>query len=312
MAIEFYEQQLVIVREIGNRRGEGNALGNLGAAYAELGEVRKAIEFFEQRIVIAREIGDLRSEGTALSNIANEYSNLGDYDKSIDYYNQALENAREIGNKYGEGKRLNGLAGVLIEKGDLQNVIIHTKESLRIGQEISSPEVCIESSSTLALTLLFSGKLKDAFEILQYAGKFDQPNYNFNISVLQGIIALRGRDLEFAHEAVRKSIAQADEILAKTPEYYDALDAKGLALCGLALTQDLTGLTESRPDEKGSEGDLSGLITQAIETFRMARKIAPHAGIVKATLRLFDELAKCDQEGLLKRVREVIEGKGDM
>jgi len=39
-------------------------------------------------------------------------------------------------------------------------------------------------------------------------------------------------------------------------------------------------------------------VDDAIETFCKARKIALHAGVVK-----------CDEEGLLKGVREVIEGK---
>jgi acyl-CoA synthetase (NDP forming) len=37
-----------------------------------------------------------------------------------------------------------------------------------------------------------------------------------------------------------------------------------------------------------------------------------YAGVVKSVLRLFDELVKCDKEGVLKdvrEVREVIEGK---
>ena len=46
------------------------------------------------------------------------------------------------------------------------------------------------------------------------------------------------------------------------------------------------------------------------DTFKKAREIAPHAGIIKSVLRLFDELVKCDEEGVLKGVREVIEGKG--
>ncbi|RIK16160.1 MAG: hypothetical protein DCC52_17950, partial [Chloroflexi bacterium] len=53
-AIAFYEQRLVIAREIGDRRGEGNALGNLGNAYADLGDARQAIAFYEQHLVIAR------------------------------------------------------------------------------------------------------------------------------------------------------------------------------------------------------------------------------------------------------------------
>ena len=87
-----------------------------------------------------------------------------------------------------------------------------------------------------------------------------------------------------------RSIAYADQLLAKTYDNYEALDSKGLALCGLALCND-----ESH-------------ISECFEAFRAARKIAPHAGVVKRVLRLFDELVKCDEEGILKGVREVIAG----
>lgn len=50
-------------------------------------------------------------------------------------------------------------------------------------------------------------------------------------------------------------------------------------------------------------------MTQAIETFRAARSSAPHVGVVKRVLRLFDELVKCDEDGLLKPVRAAVEGK---
>jgi hypothetical protein len=63
-----------------------------------------------------------------------------------------------------------------------------------------------------------------------------------------------------------------------------------LALCGLAICE-------------GKQH-----ITAAIETFRAARKIAPHAGVVKSVMRLFDELVKCDEEGVLKEVRNAAEG----
>ena len=50
--------------------GEGAHLGNLGLAYADLGEVRRAIEYYEQALAIAREIGDRHGE-------ANDHFNLG-------------------------------------------------------------------------------------------------------------------------------------------------------------------------------------------------------------------------------------------
>ena len=42
-AIEFYEQQLIITREIGDRRGEGNALFNSALAHDSLGNRPEAI-----------------------------------------------------------------------------------------------------------------------------------------------------------------------------------------------------------------------------------------------------------------------------
>ncbi|MBK8615931.1 MAG: tetratricopeptide repeat protein [Anaerolineales bacterium] len=56
-AIEFYEQRIKIAREIGDRRGEGAALGNLGIAYKTLGEARKAIEFYEQHLLMNPAMG---------------------------------------------------------------------------------------------------------------------------------------------------------------------------------------------------------------------------------------------------------------
>jgi hypothetical protein len=117
-----------------------------------------------------------------------------------------------------------------------------------------------------------------------------------------------------------KSIAQADEILAKTPDYYSALDAKGLSICGLLIC-DLppSGTLRLKSGGRGAvpapndasinntgRGDPAPTVNDAIETFRKAREIAPHAGVVKSVLRLFDELVKCDEEGMLKGVREVI------
>lgn len=51
------------------------------------------------------------------------------------------------------------------------------------------------------------------------------------------------------------------------------------------------------PDGDGANtgrGDPAPTLNDAIETFRKARKIAPHAGVVKSVLRLFDEVAKCE------------------
>ncbi|MGP8337522.1 MAG: tetratricopeptide repeat protein, partial [Methanosarcinaceae archaeon] len=46
--------------EIGDKRGDGNHIGNLGLAYHHLGKVEKAIEYYEQALMIGKEIKDPR------------------------------------------------------------------------------------------------------------------------------------------------------------------------------------------------------------------------------------------------------------
>lgn len=67
--IEFYEQNLQLARETGDRRGELSALGSLGRAYEALNETDKAREYFEMCLTVAREIGDLGQERTLLKHL---------------------------------------------------------------------------------------------------------------------------------------------------------------------------------------------------------------------------------------------------
>ena len=135
-AIEYHEQALVIRREIGDRRSEGNALGNLGRAYAALGDPRKAIAFYEQCLKIHREIGDRRGEGNALGNLGNAYIALGDPCKAIAFYEQCLAIAREIGDRRGEGAALSNLGNAYIALGDPRKAIAFYEQRLAIAREI--------------------------------------------------------------------------------------------------------------------------------------------------------------------------------
>ncbi len=100
-ALEYYKQALAIAKEIGDKRGEGSDLGNLGLAYAALGQVERALEYYEQALAISQEIGDRRNEGNWLGNLGIAYSDLGQEGRATEYYKQALaiskdENSTEI------------------------------------------------------------------------------------------------------------------------------------------------------------------------------------------------------------------------
>jgi tetratricopeptide (TPR) repeat protein len=135
-AIEYHQQALAIAHEIGDRRGEGNRLGNLGLAYADLGQVERAIEYYQQALAIAREIGDRRNEGAWLGNLGNAYAALGQVERAIEYYGQALAISRGIGDRRGEGNRLGNLGLAYADLGQVERAIEYYEQALAIAREI--------------------------------------------------------------------------------------------------------------------------------------------------------------------------------
>jgi len=96
-AVEFYEKQLAITREVGDPRGEGQVLRGLGNAYAALGEAREAIAFYEQALAISREIGDRRGEALGSWNLGLAYEGEGELQKAVDAMQICVDFERELG-----------------------------------------------------------------------------------------------------------------------------------------------------------------------------------------------------------------------
>src|SRR5262249_13644082 len=72
-AIAVYEQSLAIFRELGDRHGEGQTLGNLGDVYRLQGRWAEATAAYEQSLAIFRELGDRRREEATLNNLETLY-----------------------------------------------------------------------------------------------------------------------------------------------------------------------------------------------------------------------------------------------
>ncbi len=135
-AIELHEQTLTIARETGNRRDEGNALGSLGIAYYYLGENRRAVEFYKQQLRITRKIGDRRGEGVALGNLGLAYADLGETRQAANFYEEALVIAREIGDHRSEGGWLGNLGIVYSGLGEFRRAIEFYEQALAIARKI--------------------------------------------------------------------------------------------------------------------------------------------------------------------------------
>jgi tetratricopeptide (TPR) repeat protein len=90
-ALEFLKQALPIMREVGNRYGEGMVLQNLGGVYRAFGQHKQALEYFMQSLVIMQEINhplEMRNNyflcGQANYNLGNNTDALDDFTHAIE------------------------------------------------------------------------------------------------------------------------------------------------------------------------------------------------------------------------------------
>ncbi len=163
-AIGYLVRALNISRKVGNRSGECAHLGNLGLAHGVLGETRKAIEYHEQALKIYREIGDRRGEGNALGNLGLAYAGLGETRKAIEYHEQALTISREIGDRSGEGEYLCNLAKAYLDLNETERAIEYCMKSLDIVRKIEYKKLDGEALSTLAKAYSNLGQIDKAID----------------------------------------------------------------------------------------------------------------------------------------------------
>ena len=168
-AIECYQQTFQIAQEIGDRRMEGNALGNLGLIYRALGEVGQAIEYCQQALQIAREIGDRRGEGAWLRGLGLAHSDLGEMGRAIEYYEQALEISREIGDRRSEGIHLGNLGLIYRALGEVGQAVEYYQQALQIAREIGDRRSEGIHLGNLGLAYSDLGEVWQAIEYYQQA-----------------------------------------------------------------------------------------------------------------------------------------------
>jgi tetratricopeptide (TPR) repeat protein len=168
-AIAYYDQSLATMREIGDRQGQGKVLGNLGTAYAALGDTRSAIECYKQNLVIARANGDRRSEGNALGNLGIAYAELGEPRRAIEYYEQVLTIVREIGDRRSEGNALGNLGIAYAELGEPRRAIEHHQQSLVIAREIGDRRSEGNALGNLGVAYAALGDTRHAIEHHEHA-----------------------------------------------------------------------------------------------------------------------------------------------
>jgi len=163
-AVKLHEQALHISRETEDRWSEAHDLSELGMAYLSLGEPQQAVEFLEEGLNICREVGDRHGECLALGNLASIYKNTGSFRRAINYYGEALAIAREVGERRSEGGVLSGLGVLYAELGDVSRAYELHRQALAISRERGDLRGEGGDLGNLGWCLVYAGDLQQALE----------------------------------------------------------------------------------------------------------------------------------------------------
>uniref|UniRef100_A0A8C8VEC3 G-protein-signaling modulator 1 n=1 Tax=Pelusios castaneus TaxID=367368 RepID=A0A8C8VEC3_9SAUR len=135
-ASEYYERNLSLVKELGDRAAQGRAYGNLGNTQYLLGNFSEAVAFHKERLAIAKEFGDKAAERRAYSNLGNAHIFLGRFDISAEYYKKTLQLSRQLKDQAVEAQACYSLGNTYTLLQDYEKAIEYHLKHLLIAQEL--------------------------------------------------------------------------------------------------------------------------------------------------------------------------------
>jgi CHAT domain-containing protein/Tfp pilus assembly protein PilF len=175
-SFEYDQKTLSLAREIGNKRSEGIALGNLGVYYANVGNFPEAMKLFYDKLAVMKELNnkteqvsvlsnigalndwqgnvqkslesyreamkilegqeDKKRLGLILGNMGAAYEKLSDYPKSLDSYHQALKVFQEVGDKGDTAWILGNLGAIAAKLGNTREALDYFEKALVLMQEV--------------------------------------------------------------------------------------------------------------------------------------------------------------------------------
>ncbi|XP_062844276.1 G-protein-signaling modulator 1b isoform X2 [Trichomycterus rosablanca] len=136
-ATAFYEMNLSLVKELGDRAAQGRAFGNLGNTHYLLGNFVEAIKFHRERLSIAKEFGDKAAERRAYSNLGNALIFLGQFNPAAEYYRKTLQLSRQLKDQVMEAQACYSLGNTFTLLQQYERAIDYHLKHLLIAQELN-------------------------------------------------------------------------------------------------------------------------------------------------------------------------------
>ncbi len=150
------ESSIKLYREIGDNRGAGLVLADLGATLHLEGKPEEAIESFEESLRLLRATGERWEIAYALVWLGDALFRLGDMERAATSWEESLRLTQELGDHYLMAWSLGGLADVTRLRTDYRRATGMFKEALSLYQSAGDkigPPFSLEALGLIAAAL---------------------------------------------------------------------------------------------------------------------------------------------------------------
>ncbi|MCG3154876.1 MAG: hypothetical protein DKINENOH_01472 [bacterium] len=129
-----------ILREIGDRAGEGATLNNISQIYDARGDYATALKYLEESLKILREIGDRAGMIPTLHNMAHIYLQNQQLQASLQAFMEALQISLETQRPYDIFDESLALGNLLCQLGQTEQGLPLLEQALAVGQQLGHPQ----------------------------------------------------------------------------------------------------------------------------------------------------------------------------
>ncbi|MCM3871185.1 MAG: CHAT domain-containing protein [Pyrinomonadaceae bacterium] len=170
-ALEIYQRSLELKRE---GRSRAITLDNIGSLYDQLGENQLALDYHLQALALFRAQRRQRDEAATLNNLAWSWSDIGDLQKPVEYMLQALSMVREAGDKNGEALYLSSLGNFYFLAADHQPALDYANRAVNLSRAIENRRTEGSGLTLLCRTHSAMGEFEKALEACNRALTINQ------------------------------------------------------------------------------------------------------------------------------------------
>jgi tetratricopeptide (TPR) repeat protein len=139
-------------RDLGDRRGEADALNRLGGVRRLTGDHPGAASALEEALRIYRRIGDRGGEVETLNEVGSLHQVRGDLVTAEACHRQALGLAREIASPWDEAQALAGLGRCSVAAGRTGDGVTALRQGRAIFERIGAAEAAAITAELDGLT----------------------------------------------------------------------------------------------------------------------------------------------------------------